>query len=53
MGIYGKPKVCFMCSIADHHMNNCPMWKEIQPTATYLGSAGQGLGFYNVEVPEL
>lgn len=34
-----------------HHMNSCPKWKEQQPAAEYLGSAGQGQGFYHIEVP--
>ena len=52
VGMCNKPKVCFICVIAGHHMNDCPTWKKPQPTDVYLGSAGQGLGFYNVEVPE-
>jgi hypothetical protein len=32
-------------------MNDCPSWGGDHPTAAYLGSASQGLGFYHLEVP--
>jgi hypothetical protein len=34
-------------------MNDCPLWKKDQPVATYIGSAGSGLGFYHVELPQV
>lgn len=34
-------------------MNGCPQWKSAHPTAAYVGSASQGLGFYHVEVPSV
>ncbi|XP_062191233.1 uncharacterized protein LOC133895039 [Phragmites australis] len=52
VGICSKPKICFICAIPGHHMNSCPNWKKSQPSATYLGSAGVGLGFYHVDVPD-
>jgi hypothetical protein len=53
VGIGDKPKVCFMCAIHGHYMNHCPLWKMEQPVATYIGSAGSGLGFYHLELPQL
>jgi hypothetical protein len=34
-------------------MSECKFWKNPQPAATYLGSAGAGLGFYHIELPEV
>jgi hypothetical protein len=53
VGICDKPKVCFMCAIPSHYMNDWPLWKKDQPVATYIGSAGSGLGFYHVELPQV
>jgi hypothetical protein len=33
-------------------MSECQFWKRDLPTATYLGSAGLGLVFYHIELPE-
>jgi hypothetical protein len=40
VAICDKPKVCFMCAIPVHYMNDCPLWKKDQPVVTYIGSAG-------------
>ena len=48
-----KPKICFICAVAGHHMNDCPVWKLDHPTAAYMGSACLGLGFYHLEVPNV
>jgi hypothetical protein len=53
VGICDKPKVCFMCAILVHYMNDCPFWKKDQPIATYIESASSGLGFYHVELPQV
>lgn len=50
MGNCQRPKICFICGIAGHHMNACSTWKSDHPVATYVGSANQGLGFYHVEI---
>jgi hypothetical protein len=34
-------------------MNACPVWKKEQPVASYMGSIGQGLRFYHIELPKL
>lgn len=52
MGNCARPKICFICGIAGHHMNACPAWKRDHPIAAYVGSASQGLGFYHLEVPD-
>jgi hypothetical protein len=44
--------MCFICAVPVHYMTNCPCWKNKQPTSSYLGSAGSGLGFYHVELPD-
>jgi hypothetical protein len=33
-------------------MTDYPEWKKSQPAASYIGSAGSGLGFYHVDLPE-
>jgi hypothetical protein len=52
VGIYDKPKVCFICAISGHYMTDCPQWKKSQPVPSYLGSAGSELGFYHIDLPE-
>jgi hypothetical protein len=52
VGICDKPKVCFICAILGHYMIDFPQWKKSQPAASYLGSAGSGLGFYHIDLPE-
>jgi hypothetical protein len=51
--ICSKPKICFMCVVPRHYMTECPKWKKAHHAATYLGSAGSGLGFYHMELPEV
>jgi hypothetical protein len=34
-------------------MTKCPKWKKSQPIASYFGSAGKGLGFYHIDLPEM
>jgi hypothetical protein len=48
VGICTKPKICFICMVSGHYMSDCPCWKLEKPTATFLGSAGSGLGFYHI-----
>jgi hypothetical protein len=52
IGICSRLKVCFICAVPGHYMTNCPLCKNKQPTASYLGSVGSGLGFYHVELPD-
>jgi hypothetical protein len=52
VGIYTKPKICFLCTVPGHYMNECPFWKRQQPIATYLGSASAGMGFYHIDLPD-
>jgi hypothetical protein len=33
-------------------MTACPFWKNPQPVAAYIGSAGRGLGFYHIDLPK-
>ncbi|KAG2624452.1 hypothetical protein PVAP13_3KG130500 [Panicum virgatum] len=47
-----KPKICFICNVPGHHMNVCPQWNSPPPMASYMGSAGLGLGFYHLDVPD-
>jgi hypothetical protein len=53
VGICEKSKVGFICSIPGYYMTTYPIWKKEQPIAAYMGSAGTGLGFYHIELPEL
>jgi hypothetical protein len=53
IGICEKPKVRFICAILGHYMTACPIWKKEKPIAVYMGSAGTGLEFYHIELPEL
>jgi hypothetical protein len=53
VGNCSKPKVYFMCAIPGHYMTKCPKWKKAQPTTSYFGSAGKGLGFYHIDLPEM
>jgi hypothetical protein len=53
IGICTKPKICFICAIPGHYIIDCPQWKKEQPCASYIGSAGSGLGFYHLELPEM
>jgi hypothetical protein len=53
VGIYNKPKICFICAVSGHYMTDCPSRKKPQPVATYFGSAGTGLSFYHIELPEI
>jgi hypothetical protein len=48
--ICSKPKICYICAIPDHYMSVCQMWKKNQPIASYMGSAGSGLGFYHIDL---
>jgi hypothetical protein len=34
-------------------MTSCPVWKRNQTIAAYMGSAGKGLGFYPIDLPDL
>jgi hypothetical protein len=53
VGICSKPNVCFICAILGHYMTECPKWKKTQPIASYFSSAGKGLGFYHIDLPEM
>jgi hypothetical protein len=52
IGICSKPKIYFICMIPGHYTSVCPMWKKNQPIASYMGSAGSGLGFYHIDLPK-
>jgi hypothetical protein len=43
--------VFYLC-YTGHYMAECPKWKEPQLVATYCGSAGNGLGFFHIQLPE-
>jgi hypothetical protein len=51
VGICSKPKIYFICAIPGHYMSVCPMWEKNQPMASYMGSAGSGMGFYHIDLP--
>lgn len=51
VGNCSRPKICFICGIAGHHMNLCPSWKFDHPIAAYVENASQKLGFYHLEIP--
>jgi hypothetical protein len=53
MGICTKSKICFICTVPRHYMSDCPCWKLEKSTATFLGSAGSGLGFYHIDLPKI
>lgn len=53
MGNCTKPKICFICGIAGHHMSSCPDWQKDHLVAAYVGSASLGLGFYHLEIPDV
>ncbi|CAN6229680.1 unnamed protein product [Urochloa humidicola] len=48
-----KPKICFICRGENHQVDACPVKKQGNKCARYIGSAAGGLGFYNIEVPEV
>ncbi|CAN6312370.1 unnamed protein product [Urochloa humidicola] len=48
-----KPKMCFICRGESHDVEACPVRKEGNKCARYIGSAAGGLGFYNIDVPEV
>jgi hypothetical protein len=52
VGICTKAKVCFICATLGHYMTVCPFWKNPQPVAAYISSAGRGLGFYHIDLPK-
>jgi hypothetical protein len=52
VGICSKPNVSSICAILSHYMTDCPSWKKPQPMVTYIGSAGPGLGFYHIDLPQ-
>jgi hypothetical protein len=33
-------------------MTNCPFLKKSQPVASYIRSAGKGLSFYHIDLPD-
>jgi hypothetical protein len=47
-----KPKLCFICNLPGHPVHLCPKWLTEHPSAAYFGSAGKGLGFYHIDVPD-
>jgi hypothetical protein len=53
VGICTKPKICFICATPGHYMTACKVWKRTPLVATYIGSAGKGLGFYHIDLPEV
>ena len=46
------PKLCFICNLSSHPVHACPEWIKDHPEAAYFGSAGSGLGFYHLDIPE-
>jgi hypothetical protein len=50
---YKKPKIFFICKKDGHLVELCPVKNHGHICAKYMGSAASGLGFYNVEVPEV
>jgi hypothetical protein len=47
-----KPKLCFIFNLPSHPVHLCPKWLTEHPSAAYFGSAGKGLGFYHIDVPD-
>jgi hypothetical protein len=47
---YKKPRICFICKKYSHVVEMCPVKKKEHRCAKYVGSAANGLGFYNIEV---
>jgi hypothetical protein len=45
-----KPKICFICNKDSHMVDMYPVKKQEHRRAKYVGSAANGLGFYNIEV---
>ena len=33
-----RPKICFICGVAGHHMNAWPSWKVDHPIVAYVGT---------------
>jgi len=48
-----KPKIYFICKETSHAVEKCPLRKQGHICARFVGSAANGLGFYQVEVPEV
>ena len=47
------PKTCFICRETSHVLEECPVKKQENTCARYIGSAAFGLVFYNIEVPDI
>jgi hypothetical protein len=43
--------VCFICKEENHIVENCPVKNQRHIYAKYIGSAANGLGFYQIEAP--
>jgi hypothetical protein len=52
VGICDKPKVCFHLCCAGPLHECLSLWQKEQPVVAYMGSVGQGLGFYHIELPK-
>ena len=48
-----KPAACFICKMVTHGVDDCPSRKKPHVAAWFVGSAAFGLGFYNIEVPDV
>jgi hypothetical protein len=48
-----KPRICFICKQEDHMVEGYLVREKGHSVAKYIGSAAGGLGFYNVQVPQM
>lgn len=47
-----QPPVCFICKMVTHTVENCPVKKPRNP-AKFVGGPASGLGFFQVDVPDV
>lgn len=48
-----QPPACFICKMVTHKVEDCPDRKKPRTAAKFVGSAATGLGFFQIEVPDV
>lgn len=48
-----KPPACFICKVVTHKVENCPMRKKPRNPAKFVGSGAPGLGYHQIDVPDV
>lgn len=48
-----QPPICFICKMVTHKVEDCPVRKKARNNAKFVGSAATGLGFFQIDVPDV